>query len=498
MGLLSPVWYNPRHTPHRYWMYVSLIVFGTILIRLALALTHDSYLGIDGGAYLLHAKRLMGFLAPNIDFQRAPLGPGYLLVPFLHLWGDDVGYKVWATIFSTVPLIPCAALLAYRILPYRRALIATGLLAINPWNWEQLVTGALPAIGIGLIFLCLWGLIPMFQREDTWKDRLAVVGAIALIPYINHTSTGLAAVAIPAFIGSSFWILGTLRPMTRVLPWLALGATLALPAIVLFYGDVLFGGPRMTFPGPKIFIPQGYTPATLLALYSIPVAWHAKTHGTLAHKALAAVLVVHAIAGLFSSYDEAIINIMYRSQYIGSALMIMLGVSYVADTIAGRRIAQRVVTSAVAAFLTISSIFIWMEQTYYSDIYTRQFEHVVTQIPDEYEGPVLVNTFPMAMWVAAIDARPAVWLFQASPPRMYVDQYQLSRCVLGWRDNCDPRESAAALGVRYVVINTQFPFPREPNYWGAPPRDRLWEPLAAAPWLTLKESTGTIQLWEIV
>src|SRR3990167_11282114 len=146
------------HSDTRPYWTLAALTLGLLLARLFILLTHDGFPGVDGGAYLLHAKRLMGLTLPQIDFTRAPLGPGWLLVPFLKLLGNDVGFKVWQTSFSVFPLLPAFYLLAMRFLSPRASLIATAFVAVDLWQWEMLVTGALPLIGIGLIFLALWGL----------------------------------------------------------------------------------------------------------------------------------------------------------------------------------------------------------------------------------------------------------------------------------------------------------------------------------------------------
>ena len=479
-------------------VFIAVLTLALITARIVLTLGHEGHLGIDPGAYLLHAKRLMGFPAPNIDFQRAPLGPGWLLVPFLHVWGDDVGTKIWTSVFSVFPLLPATALLAAAFLSRKQILVAVALLSLNPWNWEQVITGALPAIGIGLLFLVLWGLPRIMAGNGNHWDKLAVMGGVALIPYINHTSTGLASVGIPVFVSSYALITASWRPILRAAPWIALGASLAIPAVALFYGDVMFGGARMTYPGPKIFVPTGYSASWLLFFYSIPVVWGVLTHHPQPSiKALSLTLFTYASLGLFSSYDEAIINILYRSQYVASALLIILGVGYFAHELQGRIWAQRVVTISAMALLFVSVGFIWHTQPMYSDIYTPDFAKAAAEIPDAYDGSVLVNTFPMGMWIAAIDALPAVWLFQAEPPAQYTEEYRHSQCVLGWRDNCNPRESAGALGVQYILLNARPPFEREPNYWGAPPKERLWEPVEHAEWLKLVARYGDISLWQV-
>ncbi len=479
------------------------IVFGltaTLLaLRLAVNLTHEGYLGIDGGAYLLHAKRLLGLELPQIDFNRPILGPGWLLIPFIEIWGNDVGYKVWGAIFSVLPLIPAGALLAHRLLPRKQALLATLLLALNPWHWEMVVSGSLPLIGIALIMLALWGLIPIAAGKGTRWDKLAVVGSIALIPYINQTSTGLAAVSIPTFILAAMYFRRSLRPLKAAFPYLLTGALLALPAILLYYGDVAFGGDRMTFPGPKVFIWPKIHAGLLVTFYGFTIAYGViRYHPSPTIKALACVLAIHSFLPLFASYDEAIINIFFRSQHLASGLMILLGVWYVTHSLSKLNTASLTrLGTAAAAMLLIFSIWTFYRQTDYSDMVTPDMDRARGHIPSEYAGAIMVNGFLTGLWVAALEERPTVWTFTADPPPMWQVQYARTRCVLGWRTDCDPKSEAAILETEYILIDTRFPYitKQEPNLWGAP--DDTWGTLETADWLILEAHYGTVKLWRV-
>ena len=480
---------------------IGLLTAGLVVVRLALTLTHDGQLGVDGGAYLLHALRLMGEPVPDkIDFNRAVLGPGYLLTPFLAAFGLDTGYKVWAAIFTTIPIVPAAALLAYRLLPSRLALIAVIFVILNPWHWEMLITGALPLIGVAFIFTALWGLIPVTAGSGSRLDKLAIVGSVAIIPYINQTATGLAAVSIPVFVGSLMLLSKSWRPLTNALPWLALGALLALPAILLFYQDVMFGSDRMTFPGPKIFVYKGFTASWLVFFYAIPIVWGILSHSkNLALQALVLVLFVHSALTLFGSYDEAIINIFFRSQHIATPLLMVLGTWYVAEAL--KRVPnRRAVAAGAGAFALLlagASGYVFTKQAQYSDMLTPDMAAALDLLPNEQEEMIITTNFMTGLWVAAYDGTPTAWAFSAEPPPVWQEQYQRTQCVLGWRSDCDPLAEARAMNARWVLIDMRFPHitKQEPNLWGAP--EDTWGPTLTASWLQPVFSNGTVRLWEI-
>jgi len=484
-----------------FWLPVLWLTLGILGLRLVLALLHEGPIGVDGGAYLLHALRLMGEPVPDgLDFQRAILGPGYLLTPFLSLFGLEGGYKVWGTIFSTIPIIPAAALLAYRILPARLALIATGFVALNPWNWEMVITGALPLIGIALILVVLWGLIPITAGTGKHWDKLAVAGGVALIPYINQTGTGLAAVAIPVFIGSMCLFIRSWLPLRYAFPWLTIGVVLAVPAIALFYGDVVFGSSRLSFPGPKIFVPIGVTASWLVFFYALPIVFTAlNLTSPPALKSLALVVFAHSTLSLFNSYDEAIINIMFRSQHLATPLLMILGTWYVSRE-ASKVKSRTVVALGVLAFagaLAGGSIYAYQRQAYYSDMLTPNMLEAMAIIPDRQESTIITTNFMSGLWIAAYEKTPTAWLFAANPPEHWQAQYNETQCVMGWRTGCDPLASAKAINAKWVLIDMRFPHitDREPPLWGAPAD--TWAPTQAAPWLDLLYAKGTVRLWRI-
>ncbi len=478
-------------------MWVVGITLGALVLRLVVSLTHEGFLGVDGGAYLLWAKRLLNEALPQIGFQRPPLGPGWLLVPFIELLGDDVGFKVWNAAASVL-VIPVAYLLAQRLLPRKQAIIATGFVALNPWHWEMLVTGSLPIIGIALIFTALWGMLALMKGDADYRHRLAIIGSIALIPYINQTATGLAALALPALALAFCLRAQSLSPLRRVLPYWVIGALLALPSLY-YYGDVLFGSGYVAFPGSKLYIYQGYHGGMLVAAYGLVVAYNAIRHGTDSIRALGVVLAVHSTLPLFASHDEAIINVLYRSQHLATPLLMVLGTWYIAREL--RRVrTMRVATGvAVAAVVLLgTSLWVFDRQASYSDMVTPDMNKVRAYIPEDYAGWLITQNGSTAYWLAAIQGLPSYHTFSSEPPPIAQAWYDDVRCVLGWVSGCDPGGAAEALDVAWIIIDTRFPISThlEPPIRGAPELDP-WGPPRAAPWLTEVAHSGTVYLWKV-
>ena len=479
------------------WVVIA-IVMATLVVRLTLVLTHSGFLGVDGGAYLLDAKNLIGQGPVGIDFTRPPLAPGWMLVPFLHILGDDVGFKVWEAIASVLPLIPAFYLLCTLFLTRWTAVVATAFVSVDLWHSEMLVTGSLPLVGIGLIFLCLWGLTKLSQNEHTRVHVAVVVLAIGLIPFINQTSAGLAAVAVPVYIGSLCVFGRTWAPLRRTLWPLIAGAALGALALP-WYGDVLPGSARMSFPGPKLFISPWNSGGWVLIWFAVPFGLWMLARSKHAHtKAIASVLLVHSTLTLFTSYDETIINIFFRSQHVATPLIIM-AVAWTAYRLRPHLTAPVIYAGAAALFIAMAagSVWIFNHQAYYSDMVTPDMNKARAHLPDTMDSVLLTNGFMTGLWLAALEQTPTAWTFSAEPPRLFTEQYANTQCILGWRPGCDPLQAARANNITYVLIDTRFPHinHREPNLWGAP--EDTWGSTHAALWLRLLASEGTVRLWKV-
>lgn len=180
-----------------------LLLLAALTLRLALTLSHEGFLGVDGGAYLLSRNDVLGHEPTGAWFPRPPLAPGWLLVPFTSLLGDDTGYKVWAALFATLPVIP-VYLLARQHLSDRFALFAAGFAAVDLLWVEMMVTGALPLGGFALLGLAWWEMGELAERFS-WKNAGILALSIGLIPWVNQTTAGLALIMLPAYWLALVW-----------------------------------------------------------------------------------------------------------------------------------------------------------------------------------------------------------------------------------------------------------------------------------------------------
>lgn len=185
---------------------IWLIVLAALALRLGLTLGHDGFLGVDGGAYLLSRNAVLGDEPTGAGFPRPPLAPGWLLVPFTELAGDDVGYKLWSVFASLLPMIP-VYLLARRINsgPFPAlGLFAAGFLSLDLLHAEMIVTGALPLIGFALLGMVWWAMGRLAERW-AWRDAAVLAGCLGLIPWVNQTTAGLALITIPVYLAALLW-----------------------------------------------------------------------------------------------------------------------------------------------------------------------------------------------------------------------------------------------------------------------------------------------------
>jgi hypothetical protein len=308
---------------------VVLLIALAITLRLGLALSHAPLLGIDGGAYMLSALSVQGENATHVGFPRPPLAPGWLLVPFLHFMGMDIGYKLWTVLFS-IPIIAPVYLLSRELAGKSGALFALAFFSVDMMQMEMMVTGSLPLIGFALIGMAVWFMIRLATADGeggpSWYI-LGLGGCIGALPWINQTAAaigviviGVTYVALWLFIskGIDWQKAGPYQAnlVAKVLPGFIIGAVLALGALPWYWAN-LPGNSELRFPGPVITLVRLNDPALwIVAPIAFVVAaliwgdepdWRVKTFAVL--------LAVLGTMSLFLSYDEAIINILYRSRY---------------------------------------------------------------------------------------------------------------------------------------------------------------------------------------
>ncbi len=486
------------------------IILAGLALRLVLVLTHDNYLGVDGGAYLNSALEMLGRGEPASDFTRPPLSPGWLLVPFVKLWGLDIGYKVWQAIFSLAP-IPAVYLLTRQFTSSRVALIASAFAAVNMLHAEMLVTGALPLIGYGLIGVGLWAMGRIMLGEARNIHAIALMAVIPALAYVNMTATGIAALAFPTFLVALVYFhrrdertMLSIRLGIILFSWLV-GAILAATALP-WYMDVIPGRGNLDYPGPAFYLtPFGNWGWMMLVwglLLGAGVLWKASDPRM---KALGVLCILFGLMSVVWSYDETIMNVTFRGRY----LLMMLAYPIVAWALVrwGEAIKSRAAQWPVFVALPVF-IFLYVQafhtQAYYSDQITTDTIPALAYLRENAPGsPVIVNTFSMAWWVQATNGVRVYNVWNSRPPEHWREDDRKVQCVLAWSmgtgQRCGSGEALpsiiASLGVGYVLVDTSYPDRNNTINFGAP--DKQWEVTAMAPWLELVYEKGDTKLWRV-
>lgn len=489
----------------------------TLALRFALVLTHDNILGVDGGAYLFSANEVRGLQEAGTVWPRPPLAPGWLLVPFLSIWGEDIGFKIFSALFSLAPVVP-VYLLSRKVLSPNLSLLATFLVVFDIHLAEMLVTGVMPLVGFSLITLAIWAMWELAEKSPRLEHSLILVLTIPLIAFTNQTSAGLFLILAVTFLLASglFWRgasnQSSLGPLGRVvfsplafLPTttaLALGGILALSALP-WYLDVAPGSELVRYPGPIVMLASFSDTTWIQFVSAIPVGlvmvWKGRDY-----RLRSLGVVVLALAGLavLMSRDEAIINIFYRSRYL-LQIPLMIGVVWIGAKYLSQEKLTRFLGLGLVVLLIPLLVYlqIWTfhNQARLSDHVTADTYQALQWLEREHPGEgIIANTYSMSVWVEALNLVPSPPVWNLEPPPAYQEQYGDVACVVGWDSGCDWEGARERLGIGWVLVDERYPFVHR---WGVPdylsPGADQWVVTGMQDHLSLVYSRGQTRLYEV-
>jgi hypothetical protein len=484
---------------------ILLIIATALGLRLVLTLTHDGYLGVDGGAYFLGMAATLGNEPTGAGFPRPPLAPGITLWPFVQLFGMDAGYKVWSSFASMAPVLP-VYLFAKRLeIRAHRELIVAGTIAflcVDLLHGEMIVTGALPLLAFGFLGTAWWAM-GCLAEERNLKLTLILAASLAIIPYINQTTAGLAVVTVPVYLLALRWAHRDNDPIIGNLPGLTLGGLLALTALP-WYLDVMPVTGMLRYPGPFVFLTHMFDSAW----WQFALAWPVGVYVILKAREewLRALGVLVCLLGtllVFLSTDETVINVFYRSRYL-LCVPFYICVAWIVGArwlplLRWPRYAPAV-TLSVLAVMGFGYIWQFNNQAKYSDMATPTTTRALDQIKDHNDGRAIIsNSFTLSLWIAALNRveSPHTWTWE--PPTRFVNTDHHVRCLLGWVNGCDPSQARKQLNAGWVLIDTRFPFynSRAPGIYLAPNGPQMWEKTGQTPWLTETYRRGNTLVWRI-
>ena len=460
------------------------------LLRLTLALTHDTFLGIDGGAYLLGMFQFWGNGPEQAGFDRPPLAPGYLLAPFVWLFGiTPFAYNLYAALISLV-LWPSFWLLARRILPVAWAALATMLVSLDWEQWIMFVTGVVPIVGFSGLCIALWSMLSMAQEPQRRIPKLALILTIPLIALSSQTSAGLGLLSL-----SAAWVALPKKRVTAT--WLATSGLLALGVAYPWYLDVLPGAERVAVPGPLFFLVPfseyqwQQAAVVILTLLGIEALWRRAERPPLGVKMLSYVVAVHVSLLLVWSSDEALQNILFRG---GIWLMVpfwILATWAASQLLPGFKAwFSRSVIAAVLFVGVLGALWLYHSQELYSTHMSRDVLDAVEALDLESVTRIGTNGESRAYWLSAVTGKPVVWLQQARPQPAYAEQERQARCDLGWLPDC--RSGFVSHWIVDRTVRQQVPAP----IYVAPNPEDPWSQIGRdAPWLELMWQRGQVEVW---
>tara|TARA_B100000519_G_scaffold114773_1_gene99180 strand:+ start:4076 stop:5560 length:1485 start_codon:yes stop_codon:yes gene_type:complete len=489
-----------------------------LIYRGSLIFFHDGYLGVDFGAYLLNVNDVLGDEPTKAGFPRPPLAPGFLLAPFLELWGLDIGYKIWSLIASILP-IPVVYILSRKFLSDQNSLLATAFTSVDPFNAEMTVTGGLPIIGMSLYVLMIWGIIDIIQNKPKISNVSASLFSLALIPFINQTTAGITLVVLPlVFIliiadgYLDFWNKFNYKKYGAVFFTLLIGGLISLLSLP-YYLQVLPGSGLMSYPGAWIYLAHdGVAWFTFLSCVPLGI-FMMKKSSNIVEKIIALHLIVLGSLSIFLSFDETIINVFYRSRFF-VRLFFHSSVIWLFVYLLRKEIIKPVfhhtflnrskhlhIPKIISVFFLclffITYAWIFDAQSKYSKIITNESEIAIEILEKENHKNIITNSFSLSLWIAGMEKVKSPHVWTSEPPKAYTLTDEHTRCILNWIENCDYKNSINYLDTSHILIEQKFPYFKEsPNGIYLAP-DNHWEITSQAHWLDLIYEKGSTQLYRI-
>lgn len=466
-----------------------LALLAAFLFRTWLIFGHGGFLGVDMGAYLAQAEGYLGKAVPQTDFVRPPLAPGWLLVPFVWLFGAQPGALLFTLVGSFAPLVPLF-LLARKLAGEQIAVIACVFALIDPQAAQMTVTGVLPMLGFALLLTAILAAVSAVE-DNRWELPLAL--SLGAIPWVNQTTAGITIVVMPVLLAGLCHLHGW-RKVAKLSIGLAAGACIGLAALPWYLG-VAPGSGEVRFPGPLVTWPLLGTYNLYLGALFIIIAvagWY-WLKGSVRIAALT--LGWLGLLSLWFSYDEAVLNVFYRSTYLAAyfgwivvAALLVKGVQ-----VPWARAALIAVTIGLLAPVFASTFRL---QAWYSDMMPPETVTAVNMIHSlDPQARIATNGRLSAIWIAALTQQPAIWTHATTPPKAFAQGDYEARCLAGFVPDCNPVQVARTTGTRWVLVDRRFQDEQEQPVYGAP--EGMWDVTAEAPWLELVYRSGSVNLWRV-
>ena len=473
-----------------------------LIVRLWMAISHPSFLGVDVGAYLLSRNAVLGVGNYGLDFTRPPLSPGWLLVPFTEVWGDQIGYAIFSAVGGMAPFLPFW-MLARRFLSQGQALVALLFIMVDFLLAQMFVTGVLPLIGFAWLLLLIWGIFEL-RTNPGWKPELAVIVSLPMIAYSSMTAAGITAFILPATL-VLLRVFGKWRlPVRSYLVPLSIGLVLAATALPYYVGtapmgaETRWGGDLLAFEYVQAIL------AWILLLSPwLAIAIFAKSSPAEV-RVLAVICAAAMLLAVLKSADETLMNLLYRPRYLAPffywPLIVWVACRYWPRELPGSRVMGGMLAVGFLALFTLMGYSQFHTMSRFSDQTNLNVEKALALIPED--APVITNSASLTQLIAG--RRPTMtrgyWLQAMEPPPKYTEEDKLVRCIVGWVPGCDQQAALKATGARYVLTESQLDLQLGRGaWWGMDSVDRGMALIDESPVLRRVGQWGkTVKLWEVV
>jgi len=511
----------------RPWAVILALTASALLIRTYFVVNHAGYWGVDGGAYLLSARWVQGIESTHTDFIRPWLAPGWLLVPLIRAFGPDGALKAFAVLTTLPFLLPLWLLCRQFLSPWQTVFVIFAVL--TDWMLAEMFTaGSLPLLAFAPTLLAAW-CIWRLAHHSTWRLSLTLAVSLALIPYVNQTSAGIALSFFPLYTLAVLVVTRRLSLVRRLaLPVLG-AALLALPAWP-FYRDVGIQSDMLRYPGPLVTFYTVDNAAWIYALTLLPFALLSIWRGSGLVRALGLVLLIMAPVSCLVSYSESLMNIFYRLRYMQMLLFWPLAAYWGARFFSQPdwRWLRAPVVGALLLLLPLGWLYQMQVESKLGRMVSPDSAAALDWLQRQpHDGAIGTNSYSLSLYVAALTQRRSPWVQIYSPPKAYVSQHNDMVCLVGWRPGCDVAAADRRLGLSYLLVERLWPT-REmevarvvpdltPVYdllqytspWGDDQLGKVWDapmeqplyPWAVtdrnATWLTPVWRQGTVQIWRI-
>ena len=463
---------------------------------------------MDGGAYLIGLNQLLGTDTSGITGPGLPrliLGPGLLLWPFVEAFGINYGMRIFAAVASVLP-IAAVYLLARKVIGVRWSMVAAGTVTFDLWQAEIMITGTDPLIGYALVLVAMWAV----TECHNWRGRVTLAFALPLIAHTSMTAAGIAAIVLPVFTMAWWWYGRKISCWCRLCWWrenmaqilipVAIGLLLALTALP-WYLPQMPGGATTAYDGPVWYPAPLWDSTWYMLLWEIPSAlfilWRLR-NVTPGLKAVGMTMLVIIPVWMAWSYDESLLNVMYRMRHF-SMLLFWIGAAAILrqwwPAIRRDRIFQFMFAWVAVLLLLAWPMSIGRERKIANTVSWDGLAAI--EIIKATPNGVITNAGGLSFWAGALAGVDSEYAQVHRPPKTFLEDYERLGCVMGWRGECDAVAWATEMGMGYVLIDERIYREswRLPPIYGAPAEP--WVGLDGLPWLEKVYERGDVRLWRI-